>query len=283
MLYRLSRLLLASLVVVACGAGIDSVQAGDKWHVGHVVAEEELTTIDAIDHGIWQDLVSRYVDEQGLVAYASWQADLPDRRRLDAYLGTLSAADPQRDAAHEARLAFWINAYNATTVRGILREYPTKSIRNHTAKLFGYNIWHDLLLRVGGKEYSLDQIEHDILRKLGEPRIHFAIVCASKGCPRLLDEAYTAEQLEKQLDRNATYFFAQPTNFRYDVGRGRMHLSPILDWFANDFGDSKSSRLRTISRYLPTNQARSAACDATPSLAYLSYDWNLNDQPTRGP
>jgi hypothetical protein len=106
-----------------------------------------------------------------------------------------------------------INAYNAVTVRGILREYPTSSIQNHAAKWLGYNIRKDLLLLVGGQPYSLDQIEHEILRKLDEPRIHFAIVCASRSWPRLGNRAYTAADLENQLDFNTQAFFADPGNF----------------------------------------------------------------------
>ena len=150
-------------------------------------------------------------------------------------------------ATREAKLAFWINAYNAVTVHGILREYPTTSIRNHTAKLFGYNIWHDLQLYVGGTAYSLDTMEHQILRKMSEPRIHFAIVCASIGCPRLLNEAYTADRINEQLEINSKDFFARAQNFRYDQSKKQFYVSAILDWFGEDFGNSQAEQLRRIS------------------------------------
>jgi hypothetical protein len=175
-------------------------------------------------------------------------------------------------------LAFWINAYNAVTVRGILREYPMSSIRNHTAKAFGYNIWKDLLLVVGGQSFSLDQIEHDILRKMGEPRIHFAIVCALRSCPRLLNRAYTAADLEAQLSANTRAFFASPANFCYELEQSVFRLSSILNWLADDFGSDQASQMKTIAPYLPTREAQQAAVTNAVSVSYLDYDWGLNDQ-----
>ncbi len=177
-------------------------------------------------------------------------------------------------------MAFWINAYNAVTVRGILREYPTTSIRNHTAKIFGYNIWKDLLLVVGGRSYSLEDIEHKVLRHMRDPRIHFAIVCASKGCPRLRNEAYTAERLERQLDDNARHFFAQRQNFRYDPARRHFELSSILKWFGRDFGEDDRAVLRAIAPFLPESASQVASTGGV-TVSYLTYDWSLNDQPAR--
>ncbi len=266
-------------VALAIAASMPSAaSAGSKVHVGASVPAGQRVTFDAIDHREWDRLLSEYVDDQGMVAYARWKRSDADTRALDEYLRHLSAANPQAGASREAKLAFWINAYNAVTIRGILREYPTSSIRNHTAKVFGYNIWDDLLLSVGGDDYSLNQIEHEILRKLGEPRIHFAIVCASISCPRLLNEAYTREELATQLTENTRHFFAQPGNFRYDTGSRRFHLSSILKWFAEDFGADRSGQLATIAPYLPTEQARTAAERGGGSVSYLSYDWGLNEQ-----
>ncbi|MCP4172364.1 MAG: DUF547 domain-containing protein [Fuerstiella sp.] len=114
-----------------------------------------------------------------LMAWRAWHSSAVDIRALDRYLSTGRANQTTKNG----KLAFWINAYNAATIRGILREYPTTSIRNHTARLFGYNIWKQLQLYVGNKAHSLEGIEHQVLRKMNEPRIHFAIVCASIGCP----------------------------------------------------------------------------------------------------
>ncbi|MCM2370204.1 DUF547 domain-containing protein [Aporhodopirellula aestuarii] len=255
---------------------------GTKVHLGQNVPESQRLSMDQIDHQDWNTLLKRYVDANGNVNYTAWQSSAADVQTLDRYLAQLSAAAPQSQTSDAARLAFWINAYNAVTIRGILREYPTTSIRNHTAKLFGYNIWKDLLLTVGGEPYSLDQIEHQLLRKLGEPRIHFAIVCASRSCPRLMAEAYTADKLEFQLTSNTKAFFANSGNFRYNPARQTFHLSSILDWFGEDFGRDDAALLRTIAPYLPTREAYDAAMtvSSSPSLSYLAYDWRLNDQAT---
>jgi hypothetical protein len=258
--------------------GAERAQAGDKIAVGKNWPSAERVSIDAIDHTAWTRLLERYVDERGMVNYAQWKASRGDTAELDAYLQNLSRASLRQPASREATLAYWINAYNAVTVRGILREYPTSSIRNHTARLFGYNIWQDLLLWADGRQFSLHQIEHDALRKSGEPRIHFAIVCASIGCPRLLGEAYTADRLDAQLTANTQQFFADAGKFRYDASQNHLWVSPILDWFAVDFGRDQAAQLRTIAPYLPDEQAKTVARSGTARVSHLDYDWNLNDQ-----
>lgn len=252
--------------------------AGTKVSVGRVVAASQQVSMDQIDHSVWDSLLKHYVDASGNVNYSAWKQSATDLKSLDAYLNSLSSANPNAPATEAAKLAFWINAYNAVTVHGILREYPTTSIRNHTAKLVGYNIWKDLLLTVGGKPYSLNQMEHEVLRKLGEPRVHFAIVCASRSCPRLLAEAYTKEKLGDRLTLNSQVFFANPENFRYDPARRSFQLSSILDWFGEDFGSTQAEQLRTIAPYLPTREAYAAAIANSVSVSHLDYDWGLNDQ-----
>ncbi len=170
-----------------CLTSSDSANAGEKWYVGAKYRESDLVSIDRINHSLWTRLLQEYVNQQGEVDYAAWKRSNEDLKLLDRYLKQLSLGNPAVRATRSAKLAFWINAYNAVTIRGILREYPTASIRNHTAKLFGYNIWKDLLLIVGRRPYSLEEIEHQVLRPMKDSRIHFAIVCASISCPRLLN------------------------------------------------------------------------------------------------
>ena len=178
--------------------------------------------------------------------------------------------------AREGQLAFWINAYNALTVYGILGVYPTDSIRNHTAKVFGYNIWKDLLLPVGDKKYSLRAIEHQILRKMGEPRIHFAIVCASIGCPRLRSEAYAPGKLESQLADNTRDFFSRSKHFQADPANRRVRVSPILEWFGKDFAPTPQKALASLVDYMPDEAARRLISSEDLSVSYLDYDWSLN-------
>lgn len=235
-------------------------------------------SLDQVDHAVWDGLLQTYVNDRGQVDYRGWKASAEATRQLDQYLATLSTGDTDAVGSKAAELAFWINAYNAVTVKGILREYPTTSIRNHTAKLWGYNIWKNLKLKVDGRAPSLEDIEHKILRPLGEPRIHFAIVCASIGCPRLLNQAYVADRLSEQLDGNAKNFFAQSKNFQVEASTKQIGLNSILEWFGEDFGASEAAVLKRISPWLPNEAARSLAADPGVRVHYLDYDWDLNTQ-----
>lgn len=235
-----------------------------------------------ISHQSWNKLLQRFVDGNGNVDYASWKKSDVAVRQLDDYLTSLSRMDPHRLSDTSYRIAFWINAYNAATVRGILREYPTTSIQNHVARVSGYNIWRDLRLIVGDTHYSLGEIEHAILRPMNEPRIHFAIVCASRGCPRLLNEAYTAENLEQQLQENTLAFFADPAKCSADAENHELQLSPILSWYATDFGSSTPAILQRIADWLP-NEARTLARSKDVRIVYLDYDWDLNQQSITTP
>lgn len=268
--------LCAFWILFLSGLG-NHLSAGPVVHVGRVTPVEKRVEIDHIDHSTWNELLKKYVDDQGYVDYLAWKSNAQDSQRLDAYLDHLSAAKTQGSKHHQALLAFWINAYNAVTVKGILREYPTTSIRNHTARLLGYNIWKDLKLYVGDDEYSLDAMEHEILRKMDEPRIHFAIVCASIGCPRLLNEAYTAEQLDKQLATNAIHFFSDDAKCVVDEASGTLKLSPLLEWYGKDFGDDVKSQMNAVKQYLPEN-ARKLVEAGRFRVVYLDYDWGLNER-----
>lgn len=253
--------------------------AGPPVYVGD--ARTSLVPMQEIDHATWNDLLQKFVDSNGRVDYARWHSSRGDLALLDGYLEKLSSAslqvkDDKTSSSH--RLAFWINAYNALTIKGILREFPTTSIRNHTPRLWGYHIWHDLKLHVGHKPISLDEIEHQMLRKMNEPRIHFAIVCASIGCPRLLNEAYQPDRVDEQLTANAKDFFTRSQNFRHDVRAKRFYLSSILKWFGEDFGSSQSEVLKRIAVWLPDETAAQAALKNAVSVSYLDYDWNLNSQ-----
>ena len=239
-------------------------------------------SLDQIDHAVWNDLLKKYVDEDGMVDYQSWHATPADRRALTEYLKHLSTARSGSGGTGDAKLAFWINAYNATTIHGILREYPTSSIRNHTARMVGYNIWTDLHLYVDARPYSLEQIEREILRRMNEPRIHFAIVCASIGCPRLLNEAYTVDRVQEQLESNSRDFFERRQNFQFDSRRGEMRLSAILKWYASDFGSDRLARLKGIAQWLPTDDARQTVESGRVTVVrHLDYNWNLNEQRLR--
>lgn len=265
--------LLAALVGLAISG---TASAGKPVYVGKNIAAAQQVSMDKINHSTWDRLMKKYVDKNGMVNYRALKASASDMQVVDQYLGTLSTANPRGQASREGQLAFWINAYNAVTVKGILQKYPTTSIRNHTAKAIGYNIWKDLQLIVGGRPISLDDMEHKVLRKMNDPRIHFAIVCASIGCPRLLNEAYVPQKVKQQLDINAKDFFSRPQNFRH--AGNQFQMSSIMDWFKGDFGANQTAQLNTISQWLPTAAAQNAARSGRVSISYLDYNWQLNEQ-----
>ena len=278
----LSRRLLLLVLVVGWGKFTAVVRAEPVITIGNSVSSAGRVPFDQVDHGDWDLLLQKYVDQSGNVDYQTWKSSSVDMRRLQTYLESLAAADPQSTLNRNDRLAFWMNAYNSLTIHGMLREYPTTSIRNHTATLFGYNIWKDLKLRVGDQTYSLDEIEHQILRPMSDPRVHFGIVCASRGCPRLPNEAFIGARVQRQLEANTRDFFSRPQNFRYDASRNHIHLSEILKWFASDFGRDQRAMLQRIARWLPDERSRVAATRGAVSVSYLRYDWTLNDQrPSR--
>jgi len=241
-------------------------------------ATTERVPLSRVDHGPFEALLQKYVDDRGMVAYRKWQADAGDVRALDDYLARLGAVDLSQPAPRQAELAFWINAYNALTLKGILLKYPTRSIREHTPLVGGYNIWKDLLLWVDGKSYSLDNIEHDILRQRDEPRVHFALVCAARGCPPLRRQAYTADHLDQELAANARKFFANPANFATDEAERSVKVSELFLWYGKDFAASPRGIIQALQPYFPNVDKTPWLAAADVTLDYLKYDWSLNDQ-----
>lgn len=265
-----------SAAVLFCLAGAG--RAGDKVQVGRACKDKDRPALTAVDHSSFDALLQKYVDDKGMVAYAKWKTSAADVKALDDYLATLGCVDLTKAAAKEGQLAFWINAYNAVTIRGILREHPTTSIRNHTAKALGYNIWKDLLLVVDSRPVSLDDIEHQVLRKLGEPRIHFAIVCASVGCPPLRNKAFTADKLGEQLDESAKAFFANPANLKLDPRTRTVQISQIIEWFGKDFAATSPEQLAAVRKHFPKPDETAWVAGSGVTVKYLDYDWSLNDQ-----
>ncbi|MEZ0229132.1 MAG: DUF547 domain-containing protein [Planctomycetota bacterium] len=221
-----------------------------------------------IDHSDLDALLKKYVDAQGLVDYKTWKAK--DTAGLDAYLKKLAETKDEDKLSKNERLAFLINAYNAITIKSVLDRYPTDSIKG--------KIWTQQDWTVSGKKVSLDDIEHKMLRKMGEPRIHFAIVCASKGCPYLRSGAYTADKIDEQLDEQVAKAFADPGKLKVDRASKTVHATPLFDWFGDDFGASKAQRLTWIAKRLKDPEDRKVALDSDASLKFLDWDWKLNER-----
>ncbi|MDX1623511.1 MAG: DUF547 domain-containing protein [Gemmatimonadota bacterium] len=227
----------------------------------------------------WDDYASvldRYVDD-GRVDYGRWKAERPSAwARLLAWL---EAADPAAWPI-DRRRAFWINAYNIRVIAGVLERYPIESVRE--VGLLGGRI-RGFFSReehpVAGEERTLDEIEKEILLEppLFDPRIHWALVCASKGCPELRPEPYRAGKLDMQLDFQARTYLNGPAGHRLDRGRRTLHLTRIFDWYDDDFEDAAGSVREYAARYL-TGAAAKAARDPDWEIEYLEYDWSLNDR-----
>jgi hypothetical protein len=231
--------------------------------------------VAAFDRALYARLLAAHTrevpDAAGVrVDYAALRGS-PDWRALVA---SLAAAEPARLAGRAERLAFWIDAYNVLAIDWIVRSEPVESIRELGSLL--RPIWKREAGRIGGRAYTLDEIEHGILRKLSEPRIHAAIVCASVSCPSLAREPYRADALDAQLDAALRRFLADPRKGARLTERGVLVLSPIFDWFAEDFAAS-GGVLAFVRPHLPeTTRAWLAANEAGVRLAYFDYDWSLN-------
>jgi hypothetical protein len=221
-------------------------------------------------HSDWNAIVQRNVSEQGNVNYADFS--LADRRLLQSYLQKMGDDPPGAAWSEKAKLAYWINIYNAVTLQLILNNYPVKSIQDlHPFfKIPGFNtVWHHTYFYMGDKKISLDEIEHELLRKeFDEPRIHFAINCASKSCPKLRNEAYTAARLETQLNEQATYFINTP--FYNSIAKEAVELSKIFSWFKGDF-----TKQGDLIHYL--NQYSKVKIQANAAISYKEYNWELNE------
>ena len=173
-----------------------------------------------MDHSTWDALLKTHVDQEGHVDYKGF---IKDSAKLDSYLNLLSKQQPQKSADKHEILAYWINAYNAFTVKLIIDNYPIKSIKSIGSP------WDKKFIPLTNKSVSLNYIEHEILRKMKEPRIHFGIVCASISCPKLLNEAFTPSNVDAQLSTATKAFLADPT--KNNLTEHRIELSNIFKWF----------------------------------------------------
>ncbi len=229
-------------------------------------------TNSEFSHELFDQVLRKYVNPQGLVDYAGLKSD---SGTLESYLNLLAVNAPSDKATFQTGLAFWINAYNALTIKGVLDHYPTTSVRK--VKLFG-GFFSRIKFQVGGRSYTLDNIEHDIIRyDFSDPRVHFALVCASLGCPILESRAFVPETLEKRLDNATANFINNPEKVRLDRENGVLHLSQIFEWYTEDFEDTHGTVINFISEYLPEVDAAFLK-EEEVEIQYLEYDWSLNAQ-----
>lgn len=223
-----------------------------------------------ISHKKFDELLRQYVNEQGLISYSGL---LKDRAKLKNYLELL-VSNPPNDKSwnREEKIAYWINLYNAFTLELILNYYPLESIKDIGSSVqvpFINTPWDIKFIEIEGEKYDLNNIEHNILRKVfDEPRIHFAINCASMSCPKLRREAYTGSRLENQLQEQTIDFLNDP--LRNDIKADKVAVSKIFLWFKGDF-TKKESLASFISNYSRVEIKEGQ------DINYMSYDWSLND------
>lgn len=226
----------------------------------------------------WDILLEKYVKADLIdgislnsVSYGKFKLD-PVFNKLDKRLSLFS---PSKLTTHQEKLAFWINVYNIFAVKIVINNYPLKSIKDVGG--FFKSVWKVKAGTVGGKKYSLDEIEHGILRKMGDPRIHTAIVCASISCPNLTTKSYSSENLNKQLDMQMKDFLANPNKgMRININEqpGKIFLSQIFNWFAQDFKSSGGVR-NFISLYV-SKENRNVIKNPQYSISYMDYNWAIN-------
>jgi len=211
------------------------------------------------NHDAFDALLRKYVSSSGKVDYQGFKAD---KNALQAYLDDLSAHPPQSDWSRNEKMAFWINAYNAYTIKLIVDNYPVSSITN----LHGGKPWDVKWIKIGDKTYTLNNIENDILRPVyKDARIHFAVNCAAKSCPPLHNRAYTSANLNSTLEARTKEFI---NNSKFNtLNTNSVEVSKIFDWYKADFGN--------LIDYL--NQYATTKINAGANVNFMDYDWGLNN------
>ena len=214
---------------------------------------------------IFNDLLQKHVTNEGIVDYKSFKID---EAKLAVYILYLEKTAPDNTWSENKQKAFWINAYNAYTIKIILENYPLKSIMNINQD--GKTAWKIPFAKIGGKTYTLDYIEHEILRKtLFDPRIHVGVNCASGSCPKLGNMAFTEDTIDATLEKLMTAFINDAT--RNKIKNNKVQISSIFDWFQEDF-----TKKGTVIDYL--NTYSDTKIDSNAKIGYLKYDWSLNSK-----
>lgn len=253
---------------------------------------------DGFSYGAYARVLTQYVDERGAVDYTSLSEQRDD---LDAFVRDVAnlAEDDYAQWDVDEQLAFWINAYNALTLQVIVDHYP---IDERTDKRLPANsirqipgVWDKLKFTVMGRSLTLNDIEHHTIRaEFAEPRIHFALVCASVGCPALRAEPFVGGRLNDQLHEETARFLGDRDKFRLDRGSGQVHLSSIFKWYGPDFVDADQVKpgsmpdgptmKRAIMKFIAAHLEPDDAADLNKQdyrITWLDYDWSLNEQPKR--
>jgi hypothetical protein len=218
---------------------------------------------ERFDHSIFNNLLNKYVTDDGNINYSGF---INHKKIFKSYLTALSENPPQNNWTKEDKLAYWMNTYNAFTIKLIIDNYPTKSIKNIK------DAWSSRFFKIGGKWYNLQDVEHKILRKMNDPRIHFGINCASFSCPPLLNRVFTAATVSNDLDFLAHRFINDPE--RNTISENNIQVSKIFQWYAKDF-KIKGTLIEYLNKYSDVTIKKST------KKSYKKYNWNLNEAHNR--
>jgi len=241
-------------------AGLDSQDQPVKKVTGNLSYQMELDETE-IDHSQWDVLLKKYVGKDGLVDYKGF---LIDKEELENYLTHLAQNPPNNSWKVQELLAYYINLYNAHTINLILNNYPVKSIKDLNGP------WTSSFVQVGNERLTLGGVENSILRRMDEPRIHFAINCASFSCPDLLNEAYQASTIEEQLDRVTLSFINGAKN---EISEDNIKISKIFKWYKKDF---KVNGQKDLIAYI--NQYSTTKIGPNAKVEFKEYNWDLNEK-----
>lgn len=266
-------LLAAALAIVLLA--FPHVEAAFAGSLAERFASHAIGAKTRVEHSVWTALLQRYVvpGEDGLnrVDYARFRDEA--HGPLKTYLSDLQRVQVSSLDRPE-QFAFWVNLYNAATIDIVLDFYPVKSIREIGSGLFSRGPWNEKLVTVDGVELSLNDIEHEILRPLWrDARVHYAVNCASIGCPNLARQAYTGAQANKMLETAARAYVNSPRGAR--VEKERLVVSSIYHWYGEDFGGSQQNLIAHLRRF--SGRALAQQLQHVTRVADHSYDWRLND------
>lgn len=252
------------------------------WSAARAAEEPLFTRFDdtstvQVDHAAWQIFLDRHLSrsDDGIAVLDYAAADAESDELLDDYVEALQAVTVS-ELAREEQMAFWINLYNAATVQAVLENLPLDSILEIEPRPEVQGPWDEPLLEVEGITLTLNDLEHRILRPgWRDPRVHYAVNCASFGCPDLSAEAFTAAHLERLLDQGAAAFVNHPRGVRF-ADDGTLVLSRIFEWFGEDFGADEKERLAHLAHH--ASPALRAKLEAFDGRIDYDYDWRLNQR-----
>ncbi len=241
-----------------------------------IIGHSMMTTVSASEKddpdSIFDGILGRYVSEDGFVNYKGLKED----KELERYIEYLSNTDPDELPSDKDRLAFWINAYNAFVLNGVLEEYPIKSVRD--VGWIPHSFFKRRKFDTRHGKITLQVLENERLREaFREPRIHFVINCASMSCPKLLTETYRAEKLEQQLEAQAISFINNKSKNYLDKENGVLYISSIFKWYEGDFIKKGEKIAEYVAKYLNPDDAEFVRNNEV-TIKYLDYDWGLNEQ-----